>query len=295
MNSNYFKLGIIGYPLGHTLSPLMHNAALKELGLDGDYGVYETHPDNLKEQLDYFRNNDFRGFNVTIPHKVSIMKYLDEIDVSAQTVGAVNTVLIKDGKLIGYNTDAVGFSNGIPEALRLNLKDKKAVVLGAGGAARAILLGLIELEVAQITVLARNIEKANELIKPFAEKYPNIKFSVNTLNLICHPELVSVSNKFDLSNTQILVNTTPLGMEGKFEGISPVDEIAIKSMPKDAIVYDIVYKPDMTELLKIAVDNDLAIIKGIEMLVLQGAKAFEILTGKLAPIDTMREVAVKSL
>lgn len=275
------KLAIIGYPLGHSLSPAMHNAALKELGIEGNYVALETPPENLAEQVEFLKNENFRGFNVTIPHKVEIIKYLDSIDNFAKVVGAVNTVVIdKNKKFHGYNTDVYGFTSAIPKEVRDALKDKKAAVLGSGGAARAIIAGLIELGIKEITIFARNQEKAEELKELFSE------IKINCQNL---------SENVDLAEFSIVVNTTPLGMSGKNEEISPLNEDSIATLPEDALVYDIIYRPRKTKLLELAEKRSLKTLDGLEMLLLQGTKAFELWTEKIPPVETMREILITSL
>jgi len=273
------KLAIIGYPLGHSLSPAMHNAALKELGIEGNYIVLETPPAKLAERLFSLKEEDFRGFNVTIPHKVEIMKYLDSIDDFAKTVGAVNTVVIDENKkLHGYNTDVYGFVQAIPLKIRENITGKYAAVLGSGGAARAVLAGLLELGIQKISIFARNQEKSQEL----KEIFSNIEIS-------CH----DLAENIDLCTFSIVVNTTPLGMQGANEEISPLNQKSIATLPEDALVYDIVYKPKKTKLLEYAEKRGLKTLNGLEMLILQGAKGFKLWTGQKPPVEIMRKTLLE--
>lgn len=268
------KLGIIGCPLGHSLSPLMHNAALRELGIEGSYVILETPPEKLSERIFFLKGAEFRGFNVTIPHKVAIMQFLDSIDDFAKTVGAVNTVVIDENKkLHGYNTDVYGFIQAIPTEWQKNFIGNQAAVLGCGGAARAVLAGLIEMGIQKISIFARNQEKSQELKEIFA----NIE--INCQNL---------TENIDLSAFSIVVNTTPLGMQGANQEISPLNQESIATLPQSAIVYDIVYKPKKTKLLEYAEKRDLKAINGLEMLILQGAKGFELWTGQKPPVEIMR-------
>lgn len=265
------KLGIIGYPLEHSLSPIMHNMALKELGINGIYKTLETPPENLYERVIWLKEQGYRGFNITIPHKVNIIRYLDSIDGYAKVVGAVNTVIIDENNLLhGCNTDVYGFISAIPMDLRNNLNGKKALVLGAGGAARAIIAGLNEIGIRQTEIIARNQEKIFELINNFPE-----------INLTCF-------NGNDLSGFSIVVNTTPLGMQGHNEVISPLNEEAVAALPEDCLVYDIIYRPRQTKLLELAGKRNLDTLDGIKMLVLQGAKSFELWTGQKAPVEVMK-------
>lgn len=273
------KLGIIGYPLGHSLSPAMHNAALKTNLIEGNYVALETPPEKLAEQITFLKNENFRGFNVTIPHKVEIIKYLDSIYNFAKVVGAVNTVVIDENKkLHGYNTDVYGFVQAIPEEIRKNLKGKHAAVLGSGGAARAVLVGLIEMGIKKISIIARNKEKSIELKEVILKNFSDIEINYSELE-----------ENVDLSGFSIVVNTTPLGMQGANQEISPLSQESISTLPKDALVYDIVYKPQKTILLEYAEKRGLKTLNGFEMLVLQGAKAFELWTGQIAPVEIMRK------
>ncbi len=276
------KLGIIGYPVGHSLSPAMHNAALQELGIEGSYIAFETPPEKLLEKISFFKENNFRGFNVTIPHKVDIIKYLDSIDNFAKIVGAVNTVVIDENKkLHGYNTDVSGFVEAIPEKWRKNLTGKKAAVLGSGGAARAILVGLIEMGVKEISILARNQYKSNELKEIINKNFNDIKINCKDLQ-----------ENIDLSDFSIIINTTPLGMKGKYENKSPLNFESIATLSKDALVYDIVYKPQKTKLIEYAEKKGLKTLNGLDMLVLQGARGFELWTGGTPPIETMKKAII---
>lgn len=277
------KLGIIGYPLGHTLSPVMHKAALRHLGIEGNYFVLETPPESLIDRIKQLKIEDFIGFNVTIPLKVWVVPLLNEVDEYANIAGAVNTVIIsKNKELYGCNTDIDGFIGAIPEDLRKNLKHKKAVVFGAGGAARAIAVGLSMLNLDEITFYARNLEKAVKLNEIMSASFPDVKIKIKE-----HNEYA------DLSYASIIVNTTPIGMQGINEGISPVNKSSVESIQSDAIVYDLVYKPNRTRLLQYAEECNLFTIGGLEMLILQGAKALSLWINQEIPVDIMREAVLK--
>lgn len=278
------KLAITGYPLAHSLSPAIHRAALADVGLEGDYVLLEAPPEELEEKVNHLKENGFRGFNVTIPHKVAVMNFLDEIDPFAQQVGAVNTVVISpDRKLSGYNTDVYGFTQAIPEDIRTNLQGRKAAVIGSGGAARAVIAGLTDIGVSEITIHARSVEKAQELADNCHKSG------------ICSPNVAELAENADLSDVAIVVNTTPVGMQGKFEGVSPLAVQSLASLPPNALVYDIVYKPAETKLLELAKKRGLAVLNGLDMLVLQGAKGFELWTGKPAPVDVMKQALLAVL
>jgi len=281
------RLGLIGYPLAHSMSPAMQKAALAEVGLEGDYSLFETRPENIESQVEYFKNNGFRGFNVTIPHKVDVMKFLDEIDDFAQKVGAVNTVVISENKtLSGYNTDVYGFMQAIPKGIRESFNGKKAVILGSGGAARAVGSGIAEMGASELTIITLpaeipNAEQIKELIN---NNYPQLKINCITLE-----------DELKLSNVSLVVNATPVGMEGKFEGISPLSEYYLDTLPQDVFVYDIVYKPQRTKLLELSEKRGFKILGGLDMLVLQGARGFTLWTGKDAPVEVMKNALLQQI
>lgn len=275
------KLGLIGYPLGHSLSPLMHKAAFSDAGISGSYELLEVAPDKLKDMVEFLKDNDFRGFNATIPHKVAIMEFLDQIDPLALKVGAVNTVLIEQNKtLIGYNTDVYGFMYAIPEEIRQNFTGKTATLIGSGGAARAITTGMAEMGISeiQIVTLASEMNKAEEIKNIMQKNYNNIIVNCQKLE-----------NNIDLSGNALIVNATPVGMEGKFEGQSPLSQFTLDSLSKNTFVYDIVYKPRKTKLLDMAEQKGMPILSGLDMLVLQGAKAFNIWTNCEPNVKVMRD------
>jgi len=273
------KLGIIGYPLLHSLSPVMQNAALQEKGIDGDYQLLETPPKKLKMQVEFLKTSGFRGFNVTIPHKVAIMKLLDNIDEFAVKVGAVNTVVIGDNQeLTGYNTDVYGFIQAIPVEIRENLSRKRAAIFGSGGAARAVIAGVYELGIREISLFARNKEQSDELIEALSNNFKDLKVNYTSLQ-----------ENVDMSEVSLVVNTTPLGMQGNLENISPLNSYSLDSLDKDALVYDIVYRPKKTKLLKIAQGKGFKTQEGLDMLILQGAKGFHLWTGAEPNIEAMKK------
>lgn len=279
------KLGIIGYPLAHSLSNIMHTAAMKELGIKGTYDILETPPEELLDRIKYLKKNDYKGFNVTIPLKVYVTPMLISADNSARIVGAVNTVLIDEQKnLHGYNTDVYGFVEAIPNSIKKSLKNKKAAVLGAGGAARAVVAGLASLEMSEIDIYARDEKKALILRDLILSNFKEIKVKV-----------LHFSENCDLSSAAIVVNTTPIGMYGENEGISPLSNMSVDSISNDGIVYDLIYRPLETRLIRQAKDRELFTIDGSEMLILQGAKALSIWTGKKAPVEVMRKALLQNL
>ena len=267
MNSSSFHLGLIGYPLGHSLSPKIHAAALKACGLRGDYSLFPIHPDDkqgLKDLLNRVRSGEITGLNVTIPHKQNVIPLLDELTPTAQAIGAVNTIYRHGEKLIGENTDAAGFLSDLKKNIgnwKLGI-GKLALVLGAGGAARAVIYALLH-DGWQVTLAARRIEQAGQL----ANSFTHYKLQVTSY------ETFQPSN---LPTFNLLINTTPVGMSPNIEA-SPLPENIV--LNKNTVVYDLVYNPRETKLVKDARANGLQATTGLGMLIEQAALAFEIWTG----------------
>ena len=279
------KLGLIGYPLSHSISAYIHKAAFESVNLQGEYEVLETDPEDLIDRIKFLKSRGYQGFNVTIPLKVPITLFLDQVDEISNIAGCSNTVkIMPDRSLYGYNTDVYGFVQGIPKETRASLADKKVAVLGNGGAARAVAVGLASLKVKEIDFYVRNIINASNMMSIIRENFPDIKINSKQLQ-----------NINDLSSYTMLVNTTPIGMRGKAMGLSPLEESVIKTLPKDALVYDIVYNPIKTELIKQAESADIQAIGGLDMLVYQAAKSFEIWTGKTPDVCKMKIAALESL
>ncbi len=275
--------GIIGNPVLHSLSPFMHNAAFKFHNLNAVYIPFEVK--NLDGFIRRFLRKEtreielnFKGFSVTIPHKQAIIKYLDSIDETAKKIGAVNTIKIENGKLCGSNTDVQGFIEPLKNAYG-DLRDAKVAVFGSGGAARACLYALKK-EEAEVTIFARDLKKAESLSNEFQVELKEFSKTKNQ-----RPK--TNFNKFD-----ILVNTTPLGMKGEFENETPLSAGQIENVK---LVYDLVYNPFETRLLKEAKSIGVSTIGGLAMLAAQGAAQFKIWTGKDAPMKQMSAVALRKL
>jgi shikimate dehydrogenase len=269
---------VIGDPIEHTMSPAMHNAAFKTLGLDYAYVPFKVKSFELRKAIDGIRGLNIRGMNVTIPHKVSIMQFLDLIDPLAEKIGAVNTIVNDAGVLTGYNTDATGFLETL-HAKDIEPKEKRVLLLGAGGAARAIGCILAE-EGARLSILNRKQELswAEDLSKRLACYY-----SVN-VNI---GELTNENLQRAIVDTDILVNATSVGMSPDNDQTPVVADLLCANLT----VFDVVYNPLPTRLLREAKVAGARTIDGLEMLVWQGAIAFEKWTGKKAPIDVMRKSA----
>jgi shikimate dehydrogenase len=265
------QLGLIGYPLGHSLSPKIHRAALKAFGLDGDYSLFPIQPDDQQGLKDVFarvRSGEIVGLNVTIPHKQNVIGFMDELTPIAKTIGAVNTIYMKEGRLIGDNTDAHGFLSDLHQFIEsqdLGL-DKSALVLGAGGSARAVVYALFH-DGWKATIAARRVQQAEELTVPY-ENMSAVDFDFQSL---------------ELSNFKLIVNTTPLGMTPNVDR-SPWPE----NMPfPKASVYDLIYNPRETKLVRDARMQGLTATTGLGMLLEQAGVAFEKWTGLTPPREIL--------
>ena len=219
-----YKLGIIGYPLGHSISAIIQKAGLESVGLDADYDILETSAEDLVDRIKYLRVNGYNGFNVTIPHKIPISFFVNDMDEYSNIAGCINTVKINGEKkeLIGYNTDIYGFKTAIPADV--DLKDKNACILGTGGAARAASVGLIEKGVSSIDFYTRNIINAENTINYLRDKFPSVKF-------VSH----QIQNVTAMPETSIVVNATPIGMKGYAADRKPLSNMVIKSDRKSVV------------------------------------------------------------
>ena len=273
-----FHLALTGYPLGHSLSPLIHSAALRACGLEGEYLLRPVAPEKLDSELDAIvsdlRSEQLHGLNITIPHKQTIVKICDELTPAAQMIGAVNLISLQGNKIIGDNSDARGFMAALcPYQDLWRSGTRKALVLGAGGSARAVIYALVS-SGWEVTVTSRRLEQAEQLtaaLRPADNLIPPIAVPFPT-------------DATFLDNLNLLVNTTPLGMSPNPAGCPWPAEYPL---PAKAIVYDLVYNPRETTLIKLANSQGLQTIGGIAMLVEQAAIAFECWTGRSAPRDAM--------
>jgi shikimate dehydrogenase len=276
-----FKLGLIGYPLSHSLSPQIHAAALKACGLQGDYSLFPIPPEDkqgLKDLLARLRSGDLHGLNVTIPHKQTVIEFLDELTPTSKAIGAVNTIYLDDNKLSGDNTDAAGFLVDLKKFLTTKTRDhreSKALVLGAGGSARAVVYALIN-DGWSVIIAARRIEQAQQLADSFSIYQLQI---TNITDLQPFDKTRGRPSTFDL-----IVNTTPLGMTPNIDQ-SPLPENL--SLPSNVFVYDLVYNPRETKLVRNACAQGLRATTGLGMLIEQAAFAFEIWTGYNASRDLL--------
>jgi shikimate dehydrogenase len=271
------QLGIIGYPLGHSLSPLLHAELLKATGLSGEYRAYELKPEDLASGLESLQEAGICGLNVTIPHKVAVMPFLDWIHPEAQLVGAVNTLVLKgNGERLGYNTDLAGFMRSLPEAITKRLPESSVLILGAGGSARAVLSALIQLQTAEVTFAVRNPESAMPILN-LAGEVREFHQSATDIHLLSLQELPA------LGSFQGIVNTTPVGMWPAVQE-SPLSAIQMEALPEGAFVYDLIYRPLETRLLSEAKALGCSVFNGLDMLIHQGIAAFELWTGRAVPV-----------
>jgi shikimate dehydrogenase len=274
--------GLIGDPVEHSMSPAMHNAAFREEGLDYIYVPFRVKSEDLGKAIAGMRALNIRGLNVTVPHKVAVISFLDELDHLAEKIGAVNTIVNDDGVLTGYNTDATGFLQALLER-EIQPEGKRAVILGAGGAAKAISFILADIG-ARLTILNRQLELdwAKELARRISQTFSQ-KIKALELN---RENLAVVLKKAD-----ILVNATSVGMTPAADNTPVLADL----LRPHLIVYDIVYNPLKTRLLKESEAAGAETISGIDMLVWQGALAFEKWTGRKAPVELMKREVVKPL
>lgn len=277
------KFGLIGYPLAHSISAVIHAAGFKSLGIEATYDILETDPEDLVDRVKYLKHNHYNGFNVTIPLKLPISLFLQEVDKSADIVGAVNTVRIDEQKLFkGYNTDVLGFKKAIPSDI--TLAGKRAAILGTGGASRAAAVGLIDLGVKGIDFYTRNIPNSIDLLNYMRRLFPAVNFEVHQIERVR-----------DLSMFDMVVNATPIGMLGRSADMMPLELPAMQTLAKNAVVYDVIYNPKKTLLLKEAEKLGLRTINGLDMLVYQAVAAQEIWFGKTPDFAQMKIAALEAL
>lgn len=277
------KLGIIGYPLGHSISAVIQKAGLKSIGLDGSYDVMETPPEDLISRIKYIKSNSYDGFNVTIPLKVPMSLFLDDIDDYANIAGCVNTVKVgEDKSFYGFNTDIYGFKRAIPD--EIDLSDKTASILGTGGASRAAVVGLAERGVKNIDFYTRNIINSRQTLEYVRAKFPEINFNV-----------YQIQNIRSLADSSIIVNATPIGMKGFMADQMPLERADLDKLNPNTVIYDIVYNPVKTVLIQEAQKRGLKTIGGLDMLIYQAERAIQIWTGKDPDVKLMKIAALETL
>lgn len=276
VNGSTRILGILGYPVSHSLSPAMQNAALRASGLNFIYVPFEIAPAGLGDAITALKALDVAGFNVTIPHKTEVIRFLDELDDSAAAAGAVNTVINRSGRLVGYNTDGDGLIRSIASDFQFDVRGARIALIGAGGAARGAAAALCRAGAARIVIANRTLEKARELESIMSQRFSGTELST-----------VSDFRELEecLANIDIVVNTTSIGMNR-----DQVHEFRLARLPRTAMVYDMVYAPLKTPLLQEAERLGFKAANGLGMLASQGELAFTIWTGVPPPFGVMRAV-----
>ena len=274
------QIGILGYPLAHSISPVFQQAALDCLGLDIRYLAWETEPAVLKDKVEALRDADILGANVTVPHKERVLTMLDDLDPTARDIGGVNTIVNNNGSLKGYNTDAPGFMRSFREDGIFDPRGSRAVVLGAGGAGRAVAYALVEAGVTSLVIVNRTLERAEALAEQLRCRIKGVVIEAR--------REAQAGIEYDL-----LVNCTSIGMKhSSMEGCLPAP---VEFIRRRALIYDLVYNPPETPLLKAAKELGAKTVGGLKMLIYQGAISFELWTGRQAPLGIMIEAASKEL
>ena len=277
------ELGIIGFPIGHSISPVFQQAALDHCSIDATYRATEVSPDQVGDFVKNLRRPEVLGINVTVPHKEAVIPYLDEVDGFATEAGAVNTIVNRDGRLTGHNTDGYGFLRALQEGGGFQPQGRKVLILGAGGAARGVVLALVREGISQLLVANRTLARAEVLAQLARTKgipAQAIPLSWNELSLAA-------------VEAHLIVNCTTIGMA---HGPDPQGTpLLLHQIPPTSLVYDLVYNPLETPLLWAAVQAGAGVLGGIQMLVYQGAASFEMWTGKTAPVPVMLAAARKAM
>lgn len=271
-NGHLSVTGLFGHPVGHSRSPQMHNAAFSALGLPYVYHAFDILPERLENAVDSIRTLGIRGVNVTIPHKVEVMEYLDHITPEAEMIGAVNTILNQNGSLIGHNTDGKGYVRSLIEETNISLGATQAVILGAGGAARAVATALALEGTRQIFIANRSVDKGKMLAQRISKIRPAEYMPFEEI-----PDIIAQAG--------LIVNTTSLGMHPNMQD-TPLDAALLR---EGQIVSDLIYNPMETRLMREARQKGAIPHSGLGMFVYQGAEAFTLWTGLKAPIQIMRQ------
>lgn len=271
--------GLIGYPVEHSLSPLMQNAGFKALSINAEYKLFSLQEKELPEFFKSLKKNNICGFNVTVPYKQKVQQFLGKISPEAELIGAVNTIRCSPVGLEGFNTDGDGFLKHLKDDLKFNPQGKKIAILGAGGASRAVCISLARCAPKQMSLYDIAKDKLDALVEHLKNNFKGT-------------EIVAADSIHELgtASAELVVNATPIGMKETDPCLFSADLIN-----KDGLVYDVVYNPKETKLLKLARENGAATANGIGMLLYQGVLAFEIWTGKSAPVEAMRNALMEGI
>jgi shikimate dehydrogenase len=270
--------GVLGYPVKHSLSPLMHNAAFHALKINAEYRFFEKKPEELEGFLNSLTGKNIYGLNVTIPHKERALSFLGYVSDEARLIGAVNTIKVSDNRLEGYNTDGAGFLRHLGEELGFDPEGKRIAIIGAGGASRAVSLYLSKAKSKSISIYDIDKDKLSALINHLKANFREIE--IRGANSI---------EELNIGNTDLLVNATPIGMKDSDPCL--VDN---KLLHKGQLVYDLIYNPKETKLLWRAKHSGANVSNGLGMLLYQGMLSFEIWTGRKAPKEVMRQALLCS-
>jgi shikimate dehydrogenase len=282
-------IGLIGYPIKHSVSPYFQQAALDYYHLDIRYQAWETSSGKLESMVASLREPQNLGANVTVPYKESVLPLLDEVDGLASLIGAVNAIVNSDDKLVGFNTDAHGFIEALYQEGHFEPQGKRVVILGSGGVARAVCFALVQQKVNSLTIVNRTLVRAEALADSLSSYIAESGLETKVAAL---PWQSSTSGE-SFANCQLIVNCTTIGMKySSQEGQSP---LSLEVIPGDVLVYDLVYNPYPTPLLQLAQRAGANTLGGLAMLVYQGAASFELWTGRKAPVDIMFDKARKAL
>jgi shikimate dehydrogenase len=287
-------IGLIGYPLKHSVSPYFQQAALDYYGLDIRYEAWETTPAKLPGIVKNLKEPQNLGANVTVPYKQTVLPLLDGVDDLASSIGAVNTIVKKEDKLVGSNTDAYGFIEALDKERHFDPGGKKVVMLGAGGVARAVSFALLQRKIAALAITDGIFERASvlaeDLVGHSGEASSRSKDSEPSIGAF---EWQNLGSARTLAGCNLIVHCTTIGMkDSPQEGQSP---LRLEVIPKDVLVYDMVYNPSLTPLLRLAQEAGADTLGGLPMLVYQGAASFKLWLGKEAPVDIMLERAKEML
>ncbi|SDM86872.1 shikimate dehydrogenase [Paenibacillus sp. yr247] len=278
IDSHTILYGVFGDPIRHSRSPIMLNRAFQETGINAVYAAFHVRPDELGDAVRGIRALGYRGVNVTIPHKVEVMQYLDEIDEGARIVGAVNTIVNEAGKLIGYNTDGIGYVRSLKEETGIELTGKSVLLLGAGGAARGVAYALAKEGAGRIYIANRTKERALELADTISAYTKAIGLGMDELGHV-------------VDEAQFVLNTTSAGMHPYIDELP----LPVELLRTHHLVSDLIYNPRITRFLREAEAIGASIHGGLGMFIYQGAFAFEYWTGTPAPVAVMRQVVEQSL
>lgn len=271
--------GILGFPVGHSRSPAMHNSAFHALGIDAMYVPFAVPPERLPAAIASIRPLNLRGLNVTLPHKTNVIPLLDRVEPDALAIGAVNTLFFEGDKLVGMNTDAPGLTRSLLEA-GLRLQGARVTVVGAGGAARASVVGLARAGATRISITARRTPEAEKLVAELAAAAAPAVLRVETWERAAHRRC--------MSETDLLIQATSATLDDGPAAAALAEALPLDALPDSAAVVDLVYKPRVTSVLKLAKDLQKQTVDGLGMLLYQGAIAFEKWTGQPAPIKVMQ-------